>query len=373
MRVPIAHATLAAGLLLAASARAEGPRLPDGLPYFAAPTSLGAVAKRFSLRVDDIATLNEIADRDHFNRSGLVLPLTPKTAKLPRFVAWPVAAEPKSCAAPAWTFAPRQGASCDRAFCARGPRETEACACFHRQGGAATISVRTGRGPSWLAELPASGVRGAEPDTFDVTHADLDRDGKDEVLISWLEGVSNGIAAESRTLVVVREGREVLRYDSGELTASKAAVLVDGRCHLASAHFADVDDPIRGGALHLVERSFDPLRLTADPQIVARRFSDRTRVVLPFDPETHGKPSGRSTTIVSTSRNEEGALGSLAIRAPGADAKRMRRFAGHEVRLGDARRGRLLPPALVWPGLTGARGRVGHVAEGEPTVVWLSR
>ncbi len=368
-----AAAALAGGSLLAAPARAEGPRLPDGLPYFAAPTSLGAVAKRFSLRVDDLATLNDIADRDHFNRAGLVLPLTPKTAKLPRFVAWTPAEDRRTCAATAWTFAPRPDARCDRAFCARGPQDAEACACFHREGGAATISLRTGGGPIWRAELPASGVRDADPETFDVTHTDLDQDGQNEVLISWLDGVSNGIAAESRTLVVVRAGREVLRYDSGALTASNAAVLVDGRCHLASAHFAEVNDPIRGGALHLVERTFDPIRFRADAQIVARRFSDRTRFVLPFDPEVHGKARGRTTKIVDAKRDGDGSLISLALRSGSGGPSRHDRFASHEARLGDARRGRLLPPALVWPALSGAPVRIARAAAGEPTVLWLAR
>lgn len=361
-----------AGALVSGPAQAEPPRLPDGLPLYAHPTSLSVVAKRFGLGVDEIAALNQIADPHVFNRTGVVLPLTARTAKLPRFVAWREAPERRTCSSPRWPFEPKQLPGCDRAFCARGPQETEVCACFHRES-AATVSMRAGRGPSWVAELPPSLFRGPGPESFDVASADFDQDGTNEVLISWLEGESNGIAAQSRTLVVVREGRELVRYDSGEFTAATAAVLVEGRCRTAASHYTDVDDPIRGSALHLVERTFDPLRLTADPEIVARRFSDRARVVLPFDPELPRGGRKSVVTISATTRSDEGALATLSLRPTTARAAAPAKLSSSDLQLGDATRKRLFPPALVWPGLVGQKARAIRPAEGQPTVIWLAR
>jgi hypothetical protein len=103
-------------------------------------------------------------------------------------------------------------------------------------------------------------------------------------LISSQVATSNGIAHEYRRLVLLYGGREVLRYDSGAFTTQKALVEKHGRCHLASAHYETVRHPIRGPALYLVERSFDPAIFEMDEELAGTRVAESERLRIPFDP-----------------------------------------------------------------------------------------
>jgi hypothetical protein len=62
---------------------------------------------------------------------------------------------------------------------------------------------------------------------IDLASVDLDGDNVEEVLVSWLIGVSNGIAEEWRTRGAQRWAGEP-RYDSGEFTASTATQRING-------------------------------------------------------------------------------------------------------------------------------------------------
>src|SRR5262249_19286637 len=123
-------------------------------------------------------------------------------------------------------------------------------------------------------------------DPLDVALVDIDLDGDErpETVISSYLGTSNGLGQDYRRLVLLRGGREILRYDSGAFTAQTALVEKHGECPLATAHYETVRHPIRGPALYLVERSFDPASLVMDEELSGTRAAERERLRIPFDP-----------------------------------------------------------------------------------------
>jgi hypothetical protein len=71
-------------------------------------------------------------------------------------------------------------------------------------------------------------------------------------------------------------------------------VRVGGECHLASSHYEEVSHALRGPALYLMERTFDPVGMRMDAELVGRRASGTTRFIVPVDPLV-SSPSKRST------------------------------------------------------------------------------
>ena len=74
----------------------------SGLAYCKNPTNLSGVAARYHLSITEIANLNGIKDPNHFRASGLVLPDTPSTKLLPRYVPWVPAKARVPCATTVW-------------------------------------------------------------------------------------------------------------------------------------------------------------------------------------------------------------------------------------------------------------------------------
>jgi hypothetical protein len=378
MRYLLVSACLAI-VSLAVRAASADPQLGTGqLAYLAHPRNLSSVAAQYRLSVAEIARLNGIADPNKFNLVGLMLPDVPSTRSLPRYVPWAPAPARQLCASVPWRLHAVPKAECMLHYCASGPARERVCFCG--DGGVnMTMDLRT----SFGAVQHGISVSGFNPENVipvEVASVDLDADGVSEILVSWLTAVSNGIAAESRTLVVLKAGHEFVRYDSGEFTASSAAIRVGGKCHLAASHYENVEHALRGPALYLVERSFEPTSLRVDPTLVGRRCSDTMRFELPYDPQLMPDVLGAQTG------SRTGSLGLFGL-APDGDLQWLRfqpdgsaatdlRADGDPLRMVDALARRIYPPGLVSARLTGKRAVVSHYLrpyETQPSpIVWLT-
>jgi hypothetical protein len=359
----------------AASSLATLPAPRPGDRYYAHPHSLFGLALRYHVSVDSIAQYNGIKDPANFNREGLLFPDSPATSGLPLYVPWAPATPRQTCSAQTWTLRAVKEAGCTDAYCGSGPAGERACLCREQ---AATDSINgrleiaSPRHP--IVKLPLSiGAFNPYGRSFvDIASIDLDGDGEPETVVSWLRAVSNGLGEEWRTLVVVKSGREWIRYDSGEFTAETAAVRVAGGCSLRSSHYEEATDPLRGPALYLVERTFDPVTLHADREIVGRRCSDRGRFVLPFDPIAAGiSPGSRIEhgTVGRIRRDVDGELESLDFH--GTSVQRLP-ATDWQLRFGDASTRRLLPIGLVSQSLVARTATVERPPGGEPRV-WLEK
>jgi hypothetical protein len=365
----------------AAAMLSSGPA-PAELAYYAHPSSLSAVAARFHLArfhlgVAEIAALNGIKDPNRFHREGLVLPDTSSTRQLPRYVPWTPAPPRATCPTTAWTLRPAQRRGCVEAYCGTGPDGETGCLCKDERSGLKLEIAPPGGAPAKIPiDLSVFNPFGSS--MVDIASVDLDGDGKKEILASWLTAVSNGLGQEFRTLVVLKDRREVLRYDSGEHTAGSAAVRVGGQCHLASSHYEEATHPLRGPALYLTERTFDPVSMRMDEEIVGRRASDRTRFVLPFDPLVGDarEPRGERGTIAAVHRDVGGWLDRLSLRTKAATRAVKVDEPGDPdgLRLGDAVTRRVFPMGLQWEGLTGRSARLVKRASWEARrMLWIGR
>ncbi len=348
---------------------AQPSSLSGELAYYENPRTLFGVAKRFHLSVDDIAKLNGIKDPNHFNAYGLVLPDTPSTRALPRYVAWIPSSLRQTCAVTGWDLVRTKKRGHADAYCGNGPEGEEACLFRDHQGGILEIASPKGPPAQMRVELADFNPYGAS--LVDVASVDLDGDGMHETLVSWLTGVGNGIAEEWRTLVVLKEGREFLRYDSGEFTAKSAAVLVNGRCHLASSHYEEVTHPLRGPALYLVERTFNPLEMQMDEELVGRRVSDSTRFVIPFDPlVTSAAGLGLKGKIAQVHCDMSGNLKAVSFRSS-TSLQQLEDEPYDTLRFGDTRTRRIFPFDLVRNDLAGQAAKLERQASNPTRLFWL--
>lgn len=209
--------------------------------------------------------------------------------------------------------------------------------------------------------------------SFDIGSVDLDGDGKQETLVSWLDSVSNGIAEESRTLVVLAEsGRELLRYDSGQFTAVDAAARVGGQCHLSASHYEWATHPLSGDALYLMERTFDPFAIRMDTELIGRRFSDTTRVMVPLDPLLGSVSTREPGKITQALRDSDEDFAGVQFRVS-RTAQTVKHDADQDFYLGDAGAGRVFPNELIFSGLAGRAATLKtHIKpHGNTQVLWL--
>jgi hypothetical protein len=333
-------------------AAADTPSTASGLAYYKNPTTLSGVAARYHLSVAEIAKLNGIKDPNRFRASGLVLPDIPSTKQLPRYVPWVPAKARMACAATVWALSPATETGCAEAFCGNGPSGAQACSCKDGNGGT-HIAVRSAAGTTVKLARTPTAWNSHDKDSFEIASMDLDGDGKLETLVSWLKSVGNGIAAESRTLVVLAEsGHELLRYDSGHFTAINAGVRVGGQCHLASSKYEWATHPLRGDALYLMERTFDPFAMRMDAELIGRRFSDTTRVVVPLDPLLGSVSTREPGTITQALRNSDGDFAGVQFRVS-RTSQTVKLDADQDFYLGDAGAGRVFPNELIFSGLAG--------------------
>lgn len=348
-------------VVLAPWASAHGaPKEPGlGFAYYENPQTLSGVAAKFKLSVKQIARLNGIKDPHKFNRHGLVLPDVPSTRALPRYVPWVKAKARSTCPVTSWKLVSARENGCEDAFCGAGPEGAHACVCRDAQG-ALKVVVKTSNQTLRLpVEISAFNPWGSS--FVDIASADLDGDGTNEVLLSTLWAVSNGLGEEFRDLVVVREGKEWFRYDSGAFTANTALVRVGQACHLASAHWEEATHPLKGAALHLVERTFDPTNLRVDHEITGRRAGEQQRYELPFDPLVPRTLPTQSGTVVAM-RQADHQLG-IEIRVG------QRTRALHDVLFGDAESRHLLPLGFVPSQMP--KGKLLVDRSNEHDILWL--
>jgi len=367
------RAWVTVGFTVTAALASPKPPSPN-YAYYKNPHSLSGVAHRYHLKVSDIAVLNGIKDPDRFNAYGLKLPDTAETRSLPRYVPWAVATPRELCRASPWTFTKARKPGCAEAWCGNGRAGGQGCLCVLEVGARMELAWKDGSRTNWV--LDPSVFYSFGPETVDVVSVDLDGDGEPETLASWLTGISNGIGQEYRTLIVFRSGKEIARYDSGGATAHRAAVRVNGLCHLTSSHYESAPEPLRGLALYLVERTFDPITMTMDREIIGTRAAESNRFVIPFDPILEEHRASTSTrlekgTILSFEENEELDEATVIFRtASGSRRLHFERFST-SLRLGDSKTRRLFPQDLVWPGVSGRTVRFEQGGELDRNIIWL--
>ncbi|WP_437956213.1 hypothetical protein WME76_32850 [Sorangium sp. So ce119] len=148
----------------------------------------------------------------------------------PRYVPWKPARPRATCPVTPWKLVAAEENGCTDAYCGTGPGGGRPCLCRDDRGETAVTLTTNGTALRLPVEVSAFNPWGSS--FVDVTSADLDGDGSPEVMLSVLQAVSNGLGEEFRPFVVVRHGREMLRYDSGVLTAKTALVRVGAECHL---------------------------------------------------------------------------------------------------------------------------------------------
>ncbi|MDI3283836.1 LysM domain-containing protein [Polyangium sp. 15x6] len=352
---------LALALVPLATAAAAPKDPKAGLAYYERPSTLSHVAAKFGIPVDEIARLNGIKDKDRFHRYGIVLPDVPSTRKLPRYVPWAPARPRAMCAVTSWKLVAAQEKGCTEAYCGTGPGGGRACLCRDDQAETTMSLTTNGKTLRWPASISMWNPWGSS--FVDVTSADLDGDGSPEVMLSTLGAVSNGLGQEYREFIVVRDGREWFRYDSGTFTAKTALVRVGNECHLASAHWEEVTHPLKGPALHLVERTFDPTNLRVDREMVGIRAGEGQAYELPFDPLAPRTLPTQSGTVVAISRVDVGTT--IKIRTD-AGTKTL-----PDARFGDASTGRVLPFGFLPSKGSVGKGKVLFGRSHDTDIVWL--
>jgi hypothetical protein len=373
----MASATLLIALL-SSNLSAETQRSAAVLRYYKNPRMLSTVAHRFKLTVSQIAALNGIEDAEHFNAYGIVLPETPNTEALPRYIPWMEAPPRSPCSVKTWVFVKASKTGCEQAFCGTGSASERVCTCL--SAGLVHVTLTWSAGSSTEFDVNPSIFNPFGSSMFEVADVDLDGDGSPETLVSWLEAVSNGIAQEFRSLVVFKAGQELVRYDSGEATASTAAVRIGTGCHLKSLHYEEATEPLRGPALYLVERTFDPASMRMDAELIGRRFGDTLRFVLPAEPSNE-EPSVKRVVrtergkIVAIHHDNEDNVTRLGYRvAKTTRTLKLEPFTHTgSLRLGDARSKRLFPEAIFWSGLLGQLATIELRSAGEVSVLWVGK
>lgn len=321
--------------------------------------TLNGIAARFRVPAREIARLNNIRNPNLIRGAGLLLPEVASTRSLPRYVPWATARQPARCASKPWTpMRAIEKSACWKPACSQGPSGQRACVCDD------ILTLTLPLAASVRVPLDRSGF---EPLDVQLADVDLDSDERAETVISSYLTTSNGIGQVYRRLVVLKDGRELLRYDSGELTAQTAVVAHQGSCHLASSHYETVRHPLRGPALYLVERSFDPVSLSMDAEIAGQRVAETDRLRVPFDPlDVSPRPGAVEGTVLKV----EGDLGSLEVRtARGIERMTFADDDYQRLRLGDARTGRVYPLDFTIP-LVGRRVKVRRYAGWH--VAWLA-
>lgn len=352
------------------------PREPpsSNYAYYERPHALAPVARKFGLTIEEIAQLNGIRDPALFHAYGLLLPDVPSTKSLPRYVPWVPARARTMCASTEWKLAPAKASGCAEAFCGHGPRGSYGCACKNDAGDVAfvyDVGPRKVRLP-----IDISGFNPWGSDSITVTSIDLDGDGTMETIVSWLTAVSNGLGEEFRTFSVMKGPIEYLRFDSGSLTAKTGLVRVDGACHLASAHFERVTHPLRGPALYLVERTFDPVSFRMDPEVVGERVSEQTRFVLPYDPISHGPSAGKKTlseqgSVIRVKKHARGNLSAVEFRSQADTSWLAVDPNPSDMRFGDAATARVYPAGFVWQGFSERPAVRTRFERNRVEVLWL--
>ena len=178
--------------------------------------------------------------------------------------------------------APREASrpGCAAAACADVPGGTNVCAC--KEAATGDLHLAVVRGGAEVQAWPVEPMLG-EVAAFRVALADLDGDAHDELIVSVLDAVSNGMAVQSWTICVL-DGRDPSRAracvpanDVPFLSMpTRPARGAQRACRLLAARWRWGNEPGRGDGLYLVGRwlvSRDGV-LTSDPRrpAIARRY-----------------------------------------------------------------------------------------------------
>jgi hypothetical protein len=170
---------------------------------------------------------------------------------------------------------------CAAAACVASAAD-EVCVCKDATSGDLRLGVA--RGDRAVTSWPVEPMLG-EPTAFRVTRADLDGDGRDELIVAVLDVVSNGMAVQSWTTCVL-DGRDSSRPRACVATDDVPFLTLPTRapraakgartCRLLAARWRWGSEPRRGDGLYLVGRwlGYRDGVLAADPQppVVARRY-----------------------------------------------------------------------------------------------------
>ena len=124
-----------------------------------------------------------------------------------------------------------------------------------------------------------------------------------------------------------------------------------------------------------MERTFDPLDMRMDAELVGRRCSDTTRFVVPFDPlvSSRSKQGPEAGTIAQARRDADGSLKAVSFRT--SSSRRELEVEPHidELRFGDVRSRRVFPSGLVWRGIAGRSAALERNAPSGTRVLWLGK
>jgi hypothetical protein len=105
---------------------------------------------------------------------------------------------------------------------------------------------------------------------------------------------------------------------------------------------------LRGSALYLLERTFDPLKMQMNAELVGRRFCDVERFVIPHEPLITGALVFESKGLVTQlHRNQTGDTEAVSFVAFTSKPRRETQLKAEDVRFGDARSRRIFPLGIV--------------------------
>lgn len=252
-------------------ARFEGPfvvyEVRDG-------DSLGVIAERYDIRggAPAIAEANGIPDSNVVRAGrGLLLPITPQTASLPRY-------QPLRSGAPtmqpcATTVAPEATehavAGCSTAICTTLDSNT-ICLCRPDSDGPRQIVITGNTSARW----PIPGEPGVA--RLVVAGADLDADGDDELVIAAHASTSNGICVDTTEVAVLAPDQAVpLTFSSAGFGVDTSIVELEGRCKIVVGSVEPATEPILGPGNYTLNRPFIYASGALEPDFDAPIWGER--------------------------------------------------------------------------------------------------
>jgi hypothetical protein len=260
--------------------------------------TVSSIAARFSVAAGEIARLNELDDADSIRAGGgLLLPDADATRALPVFRPpqyrddAPAACELSRYGDPdPYDRVERWG--CWTTDCLSVGDGRRVCKCAS-DGGGRILVERTDSAVT--LRWPGAGFMG-DTRNFEVLEGDLDRDGRDELIVASHRYTSNGMAVMRWDLAIL---------DGGDLDAAPVTFTVEGfgphsfgvdaasgTCDVQASEWVEAGDPLLGAGNYFVSRAYryHPGALEPrDAPVTAERLREGARAELrdedPFVPE----------------------------------------------------------------------------------------